>query len=68
MAIPATYKVLFLQGGASDVHPAVGILRIDLGDFFEGRLRGFQIALQHDSENEVLRRRLAELDGLSKAR
>src|ERR1019366_6387787 len=35
--------VAFLQGSATDVHPAIGILRIDLGDFFEGSLRRFQI-------------------------
>ena len=33
--------IAFLQGGASDVQPAIGILRIDLGDFAEGSLRRF---------------------------
>ena len=37
--------VAFLQKHTSDVGPAVGILRVGFGDFFECRGSAFQIAL-----------------------
>src|ERR1019366_7079243 len=47
-------NVAFLQGGASDVHPAIGILGIDLGDLFERSLRRFQIALQQQPDAVIV--------------
>src|ERR1019366_3475709 len=46
--------VAFLQGGASDVHPAIGILGIRFGNFLERRLRRFQIALQQQTDTVIV--------------
>src|ERR1700728_3471625 len=46
--------VALLQGRTPDVDPAVGILRISFGDFFEGGLRSFQIALQKQTDAVIV--------------
>src|ERR1700730_19035916 len=46
--------IALLQCCASDVDPAVWILGIDLGNFFESCLCRFQIALQEQSNTVIV--------------
>ena len=49
-----TIHVTFLHRGASDIHPAVGILGINLCHFLERRLRAFQITLQQQTNPVIV--------------
>jgi hypothetical protein len=47
-------KISFLHCCAPDIHPAIGILRIDLRDSFEGCRRTAEIALQKQTYSIVV--------------
>ncbi len=57
--------IAFLHQGAADVHPAVGILRIDVCDFLKCRFGALQVTLQEKSDAVIIPARpvfLGELD------
>src|SRR5690348_12618 len=47
-------SIALLYKHAADVGPAIGILRIGFGDFFEGRGCSFQVALQEKSDAVIV--------------
>ena len=49
-----TLHVAFLHGYAAQVHPAIHIVGIDLGDLLEGGARTLQISLQEESDAIVV--------------